>query len=155
MKKLLGVLLGLLVVVVLVGVGLVALSNHSLGPVSDAAQNAKAAVANVAMDAADVKGKINDAVKSNRSAIQAATGLTDEQFDEAVAGLAINDWQAVALPNDAVATGTESASALGVDGTITTYEDPSYVTVNAYGQDVTLAVPESAQAYLPYLALLG
>ena len=37
-------------------------------------------------------------------------------------------------------------------GTVTTYDDPGYVSVEVYGQTVTLAVPESAQAYLPYLA---
>ena len=132
MKKVLGALLALLAVIVLVGVGVVALSNTSLGPVSDAAQGAKAAVANAAMD---------------------ATGLTADQVDALVAELDIDSWQAAALPADAVEAGTVDGSYAGIDGTITTYDDPGYVTISAYGQNVTLAVPESAQAYLPYLAL--
>ena len=32
------------------------------------------------------------------------------------------------------------------------YKRQGYVSVEVYGQTVTLAVPESAQAYLPYLA---
>ena len=118
MKKVLGALLALLAVVVLVGVGVVVFSNTSLGPVSDAAQGAKAAVANAAMDATD-----------------------------------LDSWQAAALPAGAVESGTVDGSYAGIDGTITTYDDPGYVTISAYGQNVTLAVPESAQAYLPYLAL--
>ena len=46
----------------------------------------------------------------------------------------------------------DSGNALGINGTVTTYDDPGYVSVEVYGQTVTLAVPESAQAYLPYLA---
>ena len=41
------------------------------------------------------------------------------------------------------------------DATITTYDDPSVVTVTAMGQDITLAVPDSAQSYLPFLSYLG
>ena len=52
-------------------------------------------------------------------------------------------------------TGSIDGGSLGVDGTITLYEDPGYVTVNAYGQNVTLEVPGSAQSYLSYLSLLG
>ena len=43
----------------------------------------------------------------------------------------------------------------GTDATITTYDDPSVVTVTAMGQDITLAVPDSAQSYLPFLSYLG
>ena len=32
---------------------------------------------------------------------------------------------------------------------------PSVVTVTAMGQDITLAVPDSAQTYLPFLSYLG
>lgn len=153
MKKVLGALLALLAVVVLVGVGVVVFSNTSLGPVSDAAQGAKAAVANAAMDATDLKGQVKNAIDERKGDIAAATGLTADQVDELVAELDIDGWQAAALPADAVETGTVDGSYAGIDGTITTYDDPGYVTISAYGQNVTLAVPESAQAYLPYLAL--
>ena len=153
MKKVLGALLALLAVVVLVGVGVVVFSNTSLGPVSDAAQGTKAAVANAAMDATDLKGQVKNAIDERKDDIAAATGLTADQVDELVAELDIDGWQAAALPEDAVETGTVDGSYAGIDGTITTYDDPGYVTVSAYGQNVTLAVPESAQAYLPYLAL--
>lgn len=39
--------------------------------------------------------------------------------------------------------------------TITTYDNPSVVTVTTMGQDITLAVPASAQTYLPFLSYLG
>ena len=151
MKKVLGALLALLAVVVLVGVGVVVFSNTSLGPVSDAAQGAKAAVANAAMDATDLKGQVKSAIDERKDDIAAATGLTADQVDALVAELDIDSWQAAALPAGAVESGTVDGSYAGIDGT--TYDDPGYVTISAYGQNVTLAVPESAQAYLPYLAL--
>ena len=54
---------------------------------------------------------------------------------------------------DGTARGYYSYS--GTDATITTYDDPSVVTVTAMGQDITLAVPDSAQSYLPFLSYLG
>lgn len=152
MKKAVGIFAGLLVAVIAVGIGIIALSNSSLGPVSDAAQQAKAAAANVALDVTDVKGQLKNTIDDNKGAIAAATGLTPEQVDEAVANLAIESWEAATLPADANATGTYDASSLGVDGSITTYDNPGYVTLTALGQDITLAVPESAQTQLALLA---
>ena len=134
MKKVLGALLALLAVVVLVGVGVVVFSNTSLGPVSDAAQGAKAAVANAAMDATDLKGQVKSAIDERKDDIAAATGLTADQVDALVAELDIDSWQAAALPAGAVESGTVDGSYAGIDGTITTYDDPGYVTVSAYGQ---------------------
>ena len=56
------------------------------------------------------------------------------------------------LPADAAATTTISGSAAGVPASLTTYSDPNYVTISAYGQNIDLAVPASAQQYLPMLA---
>ena len=52
-------------------------------------------------------------------------------------------------------TGSTDISYGSTDATITTYDDPSVVTVEALGQDITLAVPDSAQSYLPFLGYLG
>lgn len=153
MKKILVILLGLLAVVVIGVIGVVALANTSGNPVSDAAKNAKAAATNAAMDAVDVKGQIKSTIDQNTNAIASATGLTVEQVNEAVANMDIDSWQAVALPDNIAKTGSIDASSFGVDGTIVTYDNPAYITLEAYGQNVTLSVPESAQTYLPYLTL--
>ena len=44
---------------------------------------------------------------------------------------------------------------MGVEGTVTLYDDPSIVTVNAYGQEIAFEIPEGAQGYMGYAALLG
>ena len=154
MKKVIGVFLGLIALVIVGIVGVFALSdpNAAPSPVTDAANEAKAAVANAALDASGVKDQVKSAIDANRDSIAAATGLTDEQLDAALSDLDIDSWQAAPLPSDAAPSGTIEGAYAGVDGTITTYDDPSYVTIEAYGQAVTLEVPESAQQYLPYLA---
>lgn len=108
--------------------------------------------ANVALDASGVKGQIEGAIESQRESIQQWTGLSDADFDAAVDSLAIEDWQIATLPDDAVQTGSVSGTYQGIDATIITYDDPAYLTVQAYGQDITLRVPEGAQ---DYASLLG
>lgn len=152
MKRVLGVFLGLIALIIVGIVGVFALSGTNAGPVSDLANDAKAAATNAAIDATGLKDKAKSALEDNKATIAAATGLTETQVDQAINELNIDEWQAAPLPASASATGTIDGSATGIDGTITTYDDPGYISVEAYGQTVTLAVPESAQTYLPYLA---
>lgn len=111
-------------------------------------------IANAALDASGVKSSIDEALRSNVERIAAATGLSNEQVETAIDELAIESWSATTLPEGASVSGTFSTSYQGASATVTTYADPSYITVEAYGQDLTLAVPESAQQYLSLLAYL-
>lgn len=151
MKKILLALFGLAAVAAIGVVVVFAVAGDESNPLNDAASEAKAAAANAAIDASGLKGKVKDALAGRADDIAAATGLSSSQVQSAIDDLAIDDWTAVALPEGAVATGTFDGAAAGVDGTITTYEDPGYVTVEAYGQNVTLEVPASAQNYLSLL----
>ena len=141
MKRVLGVFLGLIALIIVGIVGVFAFSGTGSGPASDLANDAKAAAANAAIDATGLKDKA-------RSALE----VSESQVDQTIEQLDIDGWQAASLPSTATATGTIDGNALGINGTVTTYDDPGYVSVEVYGQTVTLAVPESAQAYLPYLA---
>lgn len=152
MKRVLGVFLGLIALIIVGIIGVFALSGTNAGPLSDLADNAKTAATNAAIDASGVKEKAKTALEDNKAKIAAATGMSESQIDAAIQDLDIDSWQAATLPQDATPTGTISGSASGVSGTVTTYDDPNYVTVEAYGQTVTLEVPASAQEYLPYLA---
>lgn len=111
-------------------------------------------IANAALDASGVKSSIDEALRSNVESIAAATGLSNAQVETAIDELAIESWSATTLPEDASVSETFSTSYRGASATVTTYADPSYITVEAYGQDLTLAVPESAQQYLSLLAYL-
>lgn len=153
MGKIIKLFIGLIVLMIVGIVGIFALSN-SEGLVGDVANSAKNAAANAALDASGVKNRVQDALESYAGEIAAATGLSTSEVQQGIDNLAVQDWQVTDLPDDAQETGMFDGSAAGVDGTITTYADPSYVTVNAYGQNLTLAVPESAQPYLGYLSYL-
>ena len=110
---------------------------------------------NAALDASGVKTQAEDTLRSHVSDIAAATGLSEDQVNAAIDDLDIASWTATDLPADAQEAGTVDVAYQGVDATVTTYSDPSYVTVNAFGQNVTLEVPASAQQYLPLLSYLS
>lgn len=127
-------------------------------PIMDAIEEATGgagnAAANLALDASGIKGKAESALRENVSSIAAATGMSESQVEAAIDNLDISSWQVTSLPDDARATGTSNVTYQGVDAVLTTYDDPSYVTVETHGQRVTLAVPASAQRYVPLLGYL-
>lgn len=161
-KGLMGLILAFIVIVAVFGIlpqlgvgspfaGLGNLEN----PLASLMEGGKNAAANAALDATGLKSKAKAALENNRDKIAAATGMSDAEVDAAIAGLDIDSWEVTSLPEGATETGSSSISYGGTDATITTYDDPNVVTVDAYGQKVTLAVPDSAQGYLPYLGYLG
>ena len=107
-------------------------------------------VANAALDASGIKGQIDSTLRE----IASATGMSESQVTSAIDQLNIESWSVTALPSDASATGTFNTTYQGASATVTTYADPSYVTVDALGQELTLSVPESAQSYVSLLAYL-
>ncbi len=124
-------------------------------PLAGLFEQGKNAAANAALDATGLKSKAKAALEGNRDKIAAATGMSDAEVDAAIAALDIDSWEVFFKDTAATETGSSSISYGGTDATVTTYDDPSVVTVNAMGQDVTLAVPDSAQDYLPFLGYLG
>ncbi len=163
MDKIIKALIGLIFVfIALVGVfgilpqlGVKSPFANFQNPLAGLFEQGKNAAANAALDATGLKSKAKAAIEGNRDKIAAATGLSDAEVDAAIDALAIDSWEVTSLPEGASETGSSSISYGGTDATITTYDDPSVVTVNAYGQDLTLAVPDSAQDYLPFLGYLG
>lgn len=155
MKTIIKAFVGLIIVAI-VGIGvLVILPELGIdNPVTETVNDAKNAAANAALDASGIKEKAQAALGGNAERIAAATGMSTAQVNEAIANLDIESWQATTLPADALPAGTSNISYGGTDATITTYDDPSVVTVNAYGQNLTLEVPASAQQYLGYLEYL-
>lgn len=164
MKKALGLFLGLIGVLIVCCLGIIfipsgieipnpfeAISTHT----QNAVDSAKNAATNAVIDASGIKDRINETIDEYKAEIINSTGISEDVADSIIDDIAVNDWQATTLPENVCETGTIDGSAYGIEGTVTTYDDPSYITVEAYGQTVTLAIPESAQGYLPYLTLLG
>ena len=163
MDKIIKALIGLIFVfIALVGVfgilpqlGVKSPFANFQNPLAGLFEQGKNAAANAALDATGLKSKAKAALEGNRDKIAAATGMSDAEVDAAIAALDIDSWEVTSLPDGATETGSSSISYGGTDATVTTYDDPGVVTVNAMGQDVTLAVPDSAQDYLPFLGYLG
>lgn len=158
-KGIVGLIFALIIVVAVFGIlpqmGIGSPFANFQNPLSGLLENGKNAAANAALDATGLKSKAKAALEGNRDKIAAATGMSDAEVDAAIAALDIDSWEVTSLPAGASEIGSSSISYGGTDATITTYDDPSVVTVNAMGQDVTLSVPDSAQAYLPFLGYLG
>lgn len=164
MKKALGLFLGLIGILIVCCLGIIfipsdfeipnpfdVISEHT----QNAVDNAKNAATNAVIDASGIKDRINETIDSHKHDIVNAIGVSEEVVDSIIDDIAVDDWQAATLPEEAYPTNTIDGSAYGIEGTVTTYDDPGYITVEAYGQTVTLAIPESAQNYLPYLAMVA
>ena len=115
---------------------------------------AGATAANVALDASGIKGKLDSELRSHAGDIAAATGLPEGQVEDIINQIDISSWSVTTLPADATVAGSFQTSYQGTIVTVTTYTDPSYVSINPWGQTITLAVPESSQNYVSYLSYL-
>ena len=124
-------------------------------PLAGLFEQGKNAAANAALDATGLKSKAKAALEGNRDKIAPAPRPPPPAAPAAHPPPPHASREVTRLPAGAPEPGTSSISYGGTDATVTTYDDPGVVTVNAMGQDVTLAVPDSAQDYLPFLGYLG
>ena len=153
MKRILKALFGLALLAV-IGFGAYSLlcGDTSL---DDLVDEAKTDAVNTALDASGVKDIIQNALESNKESIASALGISVQDAQSVIDDLDIESWSVTTLPDDAQETSSYSASVDGTSATVTLYDDSSYVTVEAYGQSITLSVPESAQGYLSYLSYIS
>lgn len=152
MKKLVKIVAGvILAAVAVVGGGVALGANGVQNPVSDAIDQAKYDAANAAIDATGIKGQIDSALRSNTGRIAQQTGLPESVVEGMIDGLDVESWKVVPLPAGASATNTSNVSYGGYDAKVTTYDDPSVVTVATDSGEITLEVPANAQGYLQYL----
>lgn len=149
-----GVFLGLIGIIIVVALGTIALSSVEESFFDTLINDATNSATNAAIDATGLKSQLENTLYENVDNIAALTGLSTSEATSAIESLDIESWTATTLPSDATETGTVSGEYEGIEGTITTYDSSEYVTVETLGQKITLAVPESAQEYLPLLSYL-
>lgn len=155
MKKLLKVILIIVIAALaVIGGGVVLAKNGIDNPVSDAIEGASYGAANSALDASGIKSQINTALHENVDVIASKTGLPAAMVSNMIDGLDIENWKVAPLPSGIAETGTASINYGGYSGTITTYDDPSVVTVTTDAGSVTLEGPSNAQGYVKYLGQL-
>lgn len=150
--KIFGIVLA--AVIVVLGAGILLEKNGVENPVSDATEQATLGAANAALDASGIKSQIDEALRSNVGNIAAKTGLPESMVEGMVDNLDVESWKVTTLPSDAVAEDTSSINYGGVSAKVTTYDDPSVVTVQTDQGSLTLEVPKSAQGYIQYLEYL-
>ena len=109
---------------------------------------------NTALDVSGIKDRVDSELRSKAGKLAEKAGIPEVLAESVVDSIDVKDWKATSLPEGVTAAGTYAITAGGIDMKVTTYDDPSVVTVGAYGQEVTMAVPESAQIYVPYLEYL-
>lgn len=153
MGKIIKLFIGLIALIIVSVVGISFLSATE-GPIGDAANSVKNAAMNAALDVSGVKNQAQQQLEAHVYDISSATGLSVMEVQQGISDLAIQQWQVTTLPDNAQAVASFDGAAAGVDGTVTTYVDPDYVTIDAYGQHLTMLVPESAQQYIGLLAYL-
>lgn len=150
------ILIALVLAVAAVGIGGFAAAKllPEPNPLNEAVSSIQASVLDAMIDASGLKTTAQNALEANVGTIASTLGITVSEASAIVSGLDVENWTVTTLPSSATKTTVVGGSTLGVDGAVTLYDDPSYVTVEVYGRSVTFEIPESAQQYTPYLALL-
>lgn len=144
----------LLACIVLVGGGILLAQNGMENPISKAADQAGANAANAALDAIGIKEKADGILRDNAGLISQETGLPESMVNAMIDDLDIQSWQVTPLPANATPANSANLDHEGTNVTLTTYDDPSIVTVETPAGTVTLAVPASAQATISSLQAL-
>ena len=117
--------------------------------------NARNGVINTVIDASGVNDRIDSALRAKGAEIAEEYNSPPAMVTKVIDDLDIKDWKAVTLPENSKQTGTYSFTYENTPIQLTTYEDPSVVTVVAYDQTVTMEVPESARSYVSLAEDLG
>lgn len=152
MKKIMKVTAAILLAVVVLVVGGLALSNAGIqNPISQAADQAGTGAANAALDAIGIKEKADSMLHENAGKIAQMTGLPESMVNGMIDDLDVQSWQVASLPSEATALSSTDVSYNGMTVWLTTYDDPSVVTVDTDLGTVSLAVPESAQSTIKLL----
>ncbi|WP_251213211.1 hypothetical protein [Adlercreutzia murintestinalis] len=151
MKALGKVVVALGIAAVAVVGGSIALEQAGVETPLNAARNG---AANAALDATGLKEKADAALRANVDRIAQKTGMPASVVEGAIDSLDIPSWQVTSVPAGATATGTSTIDYEGVGATVTTYDDPSVVTIDTGAGAVTMEVPPSAQGYMGYLGYL-
>lgn len=118
---------------------------------NDPIAGVKNSAVNTLLNATGIKDRIDSELRTKAGAMAEQVGISQSTVDNVVDSLAIPEWEATTLPETAVQADSFNLEVAGTQTKVTTYDDPSVVTVEAMGQSVTMAVPESAQSYIPYL----
>lgn len=113
-------------------------------------EGARTQALNVALEQSGIKDTIESKLRENASSLAEEYGIPSGLVDMGIDELAIQDWKIANTPTSEP-TGTIHLTYEGSPIELTTYEDPSVLSIkgegklNTYGQKITFSVPESVQ----------
>jgi len=116
-------------------------------------ETARAHAINLVLDQAGLKNRIESELYKRADQFAEKTGVPVEIVNKAIDVLDVKHWEAATLPKNLKETGSFETDIGGHTISFTSYDDPSYVTLAAHGQEVTFDVPKSAEVYttiIPY-----
>jgi len=125
-------------------------ASHGNEPIDDF----KNGIVNGIIDITGVKGTLDSELRKRTGALASQLGISESAADGIVDSLAIKEWKATTLPAGVQERSTNTIETERITADVTTYDDPSYVTISAYGVGITLEVPESARTYTPLIELI-
>ena len=105
---------------------------------------------NTILDVSGFKARLDSALHDQAAQLSEASGIPEETIIEAADGLQITEWKVTTLPESAVEADKYEIKSEALTAEVITYEDPTLITVTAYGFPVTMEVPESARDYLQF-----
>lgn len=151
-KRIVGTVLVLVIIFAVAAVLL--LSNGFATKAGDPLADVKNGVVNTVIDATGMKTRLDQSVRKTASEAAAKWGIPQSMVDGVVDQVDITEWKVTSLPDGVTQQGTYSFNLDDTTAQITTYDDPSVVTLNIYGQTVTMEAPESAQGFVSLLNAL-
>ena len=117
-------------------------------------EGARVDAINMVLDNTGLKERVDGALRDKARTIAEENGVPYSVLEVGIDLLDIPNWKAAKLPKSADKATTFTLDYGGQDVSITAYDDPSYVTLGAYGQEVTFDIPESAQTFTTLAPLL-
>ncbi|MBQ9000420.1 MAG: hypothetical protein IJ087_01020 [Eggerthellaceae bacterium] len=116
--------------------------------------DAKNGAVNTVLDLSGMKSRIDSELRAKAGKLAEENGISQAVVDNVIDSLAIEDWKVVSLPDSATTTGSYDVNTDSMSARITTYDDPSFVTVEAYGHPLPMDVPQSARGDVTLLGYL-
>ena len=149
------IITGIVMILVAAGLSAVVLLGGCSKATSASLEGTRVDAINAVIEKTGIKSQLDAEARVQARALASEYGMPEDLADQVIDSLAIEDWEVTTLPRGVAETSNFTMDVEGQPVGITTYDDTSVVTIAAYGQEITFAVPESAQDYMPYVPYLA
>lgn len=113
-------------------------------------EGARVAAINTLLDRTGAKQRLESELYAHADAIAEQAGVPVELVNAGIGMMNVTEWRAVELPSDVSETAKFETDYRGQAVSLTTYDDPSLVTVGILGQSICFEVPASTQTFTQF-----